>query len=74
MASNQETRIQQAILDYQTRRYPTIRSTAAANEVNHMTLGRQLCARTQVVSASGIKERGAHLPTGFLTLALLIPI
>jgi len=42
MASNQETRIQQAILDYQTRRYPTIRAAAAVNDVNRMTLGRRI--------------------------------
>jgi len=42
MASNQETRLQQAILDYQSRRYPTIRAAAAANDVSHMTLSRRL--------------------------------
>jgi len=42
MASNQETRLQQAILDYQSRRYPTIRAAAAANDVNRMTLSRRL--------------------------------
>ena len=42
MASNRETRLQQAILDYETRRYPTIRSAAAANDVDRKTLGRRL--------------------------------
>lgn len=42
MAANRETRIQQAILDYETRRYPTIRSAAAANDVDRKTLGRRL--------------------------------
>ena len=42
MASNREARIQQAILDYETRRYPTIRSAAAANDVDRKTLGRRL--------------------------------
>jgi len=42
MASNQETRIQQAILDHQSRRHPTIRAAAAANDVNRMTLSHRL--------------------------------
>ena len=42
MASNQETRILQAISDYQTRRYTSIRAAAAANDVNRMTLARRL--------------------------------
>jgi len=42
MASNRETRIQQAISDYETRRYATIRAAAAANDVDRKTLGRRL--------------------------------
>ena len=42
MASNRETRMLQAISDYQNRRYTSIRAAAAANDVNHMTLGRRL--------------------------------
>lgn len=42
MASNREARMLQAISDYQTRRYTSIRAAAAANDVNHMTLGRRL--------------------------------
>src|SRR6266852_2909197 len=42
MASNQEVRLQQAIDDYQTRRYPSIRAAAAANDVDRKTLGRRL--------------------------------
>jgi hypothetical protein len=42
MASNQETRMLQAISDYHTRRYTSIRSAAAANEVSHVSLGRRL--------------------------------
>jgi hypothetical protein len=42
MASNQETRMLQAISDYQNRRYTSIRATAAANDVNHVRLGRRL--------------------------------
>jgi len=32
----------QAISDYQTRRYTSIRAAAAANDVNHVSLGRRL--------------------------------
>ncbi|OAP55765.1 hypothetical protein AYL99_09917 [Fonsecaea erecta] len=42
MASNREARIQQAIQDLETRKYPSIRAAAAANDVNHATLSRRL--------------------------------
>ena len=42
MASNKELRLQQAINDYQTRRYTSIRAAAAANDVDRVTLGRRL--------------------------------
>jgi len=42
MASNKEIRLQQAINDYQTRRYPSIRAAAAAYDVNYATLSRRL--------------------------------
>ena len=42
MASTRETRMLQAISDYQTRRYTSILAAAAANDVNHVSLGRRL--------------------------------
>jgi len=42
MASNRETRMLQAIIDYQNRRYTSVRAAAAANDVNHVSLGRRL--------------------------------
>ncbi|OQV07721.1 Tc5 transposase DNA-binding domain-containing protein [Cladophialophora immunda] len=42
MTSKREARIQQAIQDYQTRKYPSIRAAAAANDVNYATLSRRL--------------------------------
>ena len=42
MASNKEIRLQQAINDYQTRRYPSIRAVAAAYNVNYATLSYRL--------------------------------
>jgi hypothetical protein len=42
MASNRETRMLQAISDYQNRRYTSIRAAAAANDVDRKSLGRRL--------------------------------
>jgi hypothetical protein len=59
MASNHESRLQQAIQDYETRRYPTIRSAAAANDVDRKTLGRRL--------QGGVSRAIAHEPQQLLT-------
>ena len=45
MASNKEIRLQQAITDFQTNRYPSIRAAARANDVHHTTLSRRLKGR-----------------------------
>ena len=58
MASNRETRMLQAISDYQNRRYTSIRAAAAVNDVNYMTLGRQL--------RGGISQAIAHKPQQLL--------
>lgn len=42
MASTYESRIHQAICEYESRRYTSIRTAAAANEVDHKTLGRRI--------------------------------
>jgi hypothetical protein len=42
MTSNRELRLQQALQDLQTHKYPSIRAAAAANEVDHTTLSRRL--------------------------------
>ena len=42
MASNREQRLQQAISDFETQKYPSIRAAAAANDVDRKTLGRRL--------------------------------
>lgn len=57
MASNRENRIQQAIADYESRRYFTIRAAAAANDLDRKTLGRRL--------QGGLSRIIAHEPQRF---------
>ncbi|OAL34023.1 hypothetical protein AYO20_06671 [Fonsecaea nubica] len=52
MSPTRETGIQQAITDYRTRKYPSIRACATANEVNYATLSRRLKGSTQSATLS----------------------
>ena len=56
MASNREIRLQQAIADYNSNRYQSIRAAAAANDIDHTTLSRRLKGQVSRQLAQELKQ------------------